>query len=57
MGHRNQRLIPGLILIVMGLFFLLENLNIIFVEDWWRYWPLLLIAVGFAKLVQIFRVA
>ena len=58
--HRMTRtsgsLIPGLIVIAIGLLFLLENLNVIYVEDWWRYWPVLLIVIGFAKLIDIFRV-
>ena len=41
----------------MGLFFLLENLDVIYVDDLWRYWPVLLIVIGFARLIDIFRVS
>jgi hypothetical protein len=32
--------------------FLLNNLNIVFLHDVWRYWPGLLIAAGLAKMVD-----
>jgi hypothetical protein len=46
------------ILIVVGVLFLLHNLtgfNVFHVIA--RYWPLILIAVGVAKLVEYFRVS
>jgi hypothetical protein len=45
-------LIPGLIVIGVGLLFLLDNFHVIYVRDWWRYWPVVLIAVGLVKLVD-----
>jgi hypothetical protein len=32
--------------------FLLNNLNIVYIRDWWRFWPVILIAIGFTKLVD-----
>ena len=46
------RWIPGAILIVLGTVFLLDHLNVINGEIIWKYWPLLLIAVGIAKTVN-----
>jgi len=45
-------LIPGLVLVAIGLLFLLDNLNILYLRDWVRYWPVILIAIGLAKLVD-----
>jgi hypothetical protein len=45
-------LIPGVILIVIGGLFLLDNLHIINVAAWFAYWPVVLIAVGLVKLVD-----
>ena len=45
-------IIPAVIVIGIGVLFLLNNLNIVFLHDVWRYWPGLLIAAGIAKLVD-----
>jgi predicted membrane protein len=47
-----SRWIPGAILIVLGTVFLLDHLNVINAEVIWKYWPLLLIALGIAKAVN-----
>jgi hypothetical protein len=44
--------VPALIVIGIGLLFLLNNLNIFFIHDIWRYWPGILIAVGLVKMVD-----
>jgi len=53
---RNRSNIPGIIpaviVIGIGVIFLLNNLNIVFLHDVWRYWPGLLIAAGIAKMVD-----
>jgi hypothetical protein len=53
---RNRSSIPGivpaLIVIGIGVLFLLNNLNIFFLHDIWRYWPGILIAVGLVKMVD-----
>lgn len=43
---------PGALLIFIGTLILLDHLNVINGERIWRYWPLLLIALGIAKLVN-----
>src|SRR5450432_3359527 len=48
----NHGLIPGAIVIGIGVLFLLQNFHIAYIWDWWRYWPVALIAVGLVKLVD-----
>jgi len=48
----NHGLIPGAIIIGIGVLFLLDNFHVVYVRDWWRYWPVALIAVGLVKLVD-----
>lgn len=50
--HSIPGIVPGLIVIGIGVLFLLNNLNIVFVHEWWRYWPVILIAAGMVKLVD-----
>lgn len=47
-----ERLVPALVLIAIGALFLLNNLNIIYAQDIFRYWPGLVIAAGIVKLVD-----
>jgi hypothetical protein len=49
-GHSG--VIPGFILVGIGALFLLNNLHIFYFQDWWRYWPAILIAGGIVKLVD-----
>src|SRR5450759_2372849 len=52
-GNRfNPGIVPAVIIIGIGLLFLLNNLNIFFIHDIWRYWPGILIAVGLVKMVD-----
>jgi len=48
----NHGLIPGVIVIGIGILFLLDNFHVVYVRDWWRYWPVALIAGGLVKLVD-----
>jgi hypothetical protein len=45
-------ILPALVVIGIGVLFLLNNLNIFFLHDVWRYWPAILIAVGLVKMVD-----
>ncbi len=45
-------ILPALVVIGIGVLFLLNNLNIFFMHDVWRYWPAILIAVGLVKMVD-----
>jgi predicted membrane protein len=51
-AHTSAALIPGLIVAGIGVVFLLHNLNIVRIYNVWRFWPLILIAIGFTKLVD-----
>src|SRR5262245_2468714 len=44
------QLVMGLLIIVIGVLFTLENLGFIEAQNYLRYWPVALIAVGFMKL-------
>jgi predicted membrane protein len=50
--YTSVGLIPGLIVAGMGILFLLNNLNIVRVYDWWRLWPVIVIAIGLTKLID-----
>jgi predicted membrane protein len=45
-------LIPGLVLVGLGMLFLLDNLHILYLREWVRFWPVILIAIGLAKVVD-----
>ena len=45
-------IVPALIVIGIGVLFLLNNLNLFFIHDIWRFWPGILIAVGLVKMVD-----
>jgi hypothetical protein len=47
-----ERMIPAIVLIAIGAIFLLNNLHIIYAHDIFRFWPVILIAVGMVKLVD-----
>jgi predicted membrane protein len=48
----TPHLMFGLMIILVGIVFTLDNLNIAHAEDYLRYWPVGLIAIGAAKLWQ-----
>jgi hypothetical protein len=45
-------LIPAIIIIGIGVLLLMSNLHIVYVENWWRFWPVLVIAGGLAKILD-----
>ncbi len=47
-----DRFIPAIVLIGIGALFLLNNLHLVYFHDIFRYWPVILIAVGLVKLVD-----
>jgi predicted membrane protein len=53
MAHRRSHpfggLLAGVILAGIGVLLLLQNLGIIFVDDLWDYWPVILIVVGVSR--------
>jgi len=42
----------ALVLILLGIIFLLNNMGVFSVQALWKYWPVLLIAIGLVLLVQ-----
>ncbi len=50
-GSGRANIVFGLALTLVGVLFLLHNLGLIYIGSVWRFWPVLLIAVGSAKLV------
>ncbi|MSO22447.1 MAG: hypothetical protein EXQ58_04155 [Acidobacteria bacterium] len=53
---KTRSLAGPLILIAIGTMFLIQNLSQINVlKMLWRYWPVILIAVGISKLLEYYR--
>ena len=51
-SRNASRLFAGLVVIALGAIALLDNFNIVRIGNVWRLWPLILIAVGLAKLLR-----
>lgn len=45
-------LIIGLVVIAVGVLFLLRNVGILYFDDIWQYWPVVLIVIGISKLAN-----
>lgn len=51
--HRpTAKLVIGLFAIVIGILFLLDHRGIIQIQDFWRFWPVVFIAIGVGKLFE-----
>jgi predicted membrane protein len=50
--HRFGGSLVGLFVVLVGVLFLLRNLGVVYVEHLWAYWPVILIALGIARLVD-----
>ena len=48
-GGHGGGLVGGLILAGIGVLFLLQNLGIIYINEIWQYWPVILIAIGVSR--------
>ncbi len=48
----TSHMILGLTIILIGVLFTLDNLDVLNAEDYFRYWPIALVAVGLAKVAQ-----
>ena len=45
-------MIIGLAVVAVGVLFLLRNVGIVYFDDIWQYWPVVLIVIGLSKLVN-----
>lgn len=57
---KTRSLTGPLILIAVGSLFLVQNLTLVSIFPYifrtlWRYWPVILIAIGISKLLEYFR--
>jgi len=50
--RHHAAIAPAIVLIAVGAIFLLNNLHLFYFHDVWRYWPVILIALGIVKLVD-----
>jgi uncharacterized membrane protein HdeD (DUF308 family) len=48
----RQRALFGFILIGIGLLALFDNFDYLYIESFWHYWPLLLVAFGANKMLD-----
>jgi predicted membrane protein len=48
----GPRLVLGLAVIAVGVLLTLENLDYFHIEDLWRWWPVLIIALGLSRATQ-----
>ena len=54
-ASKNRTYLFGVILVLLGLLFLLENLGVLSWFRWSLFWPVVLILIGFALLAGRFR--
>ena len=50
-AHYASQLVWGGVLLILGTTLLLSNLEVLEMDSVWRYWPLLIVAMGIGKLV------
>lgn len=48
----NSRFILGIFLLILGFAFLLDNFGIIVFDHIWKFWPLVIVAIGFIILFK-----
>src|SRR4051812_17931236 len=51
-GRTHNGWVPGIIVVGLGVLFLLNNLGIFRIHNWWALWPVVLIAMGFQRLID-----
>src|SRR5262249_2088352 len=50
--HSSPGLVPGFVVVGLGVLFLLNNLKVVRIYEWWLLWPVVLIAIGMQKLID-----
>jgi predicted membrane protein len=48
----TPQVVLGIIIVLIGVVFTLDNMDILYAHDYLRYWPALLVLYGLSKLVQ-----
>lgn len=48
----SSNIVWGLILMGLGIFLLLDNLDIFDVLNWWHYWPIVMVIFGMNKMID-----
>jgi predicted membrane protein len=48
----TPQVVLGLIIVVIGVLFTLDNMDLIYAHDYLRYWPVLIVIYGIAKMAQ-----
>jgi predicted membrane protein len=48
----RTRVLPGLILVIIGTVFLLDHMGILQINHLWKYWPVILIVVGAMQFLE-----
>jgi predicted membrane protein len=48
----TPQVVLGLIIVVIGVLFTLDNMDIIYAHEYLRYWPVLIVIYGIAKMAQ-----
>ncbi len=51
----KDRYVAGIILLVVGLFFLMHQLDVLYWRDFARFWPVLIIIIGLASIFGAFN--
>ncbi len=51
-GSSHSHLVMGIIVLLVGVLFLLENLGFFYVGDIFRFWPVILIGLGIARILD-----
>jgi predicted membrane protein len=55
--HGGSGVIAGAVIVGVGLILLLDNMGILHADNLWRYWPVILIAVGAGRVMESHRPA
>ncbi len=48
----DSGMVMGVLLLGLGTLFLLHNLDLVYIGNFWSYWPFILVAFGLQKLVS-----
>jgi predicted membrane protein len=51
-GTPSSHVVFGIIVLLLGILFLLENLGFVYIRDIWQFWPVILIGVGIARVFE-----